>query len=188
MDRELAPGMASELKIIDELRRRNLPYQHRVQIDHYEVDIVVGRRIIVEVDGYVHAAKETIEKDQRKELYLHDQGFTVLRITGNEVRNRGRVRDFGRRIQELYTKEQSPLTVQNAKPLTQTLVNEGLLKLRQQLGDEELANRQRAAVPPKRKTGRKQQEPETPDKQESDEEVFRRYLEQNPVHDKDTEN
>ena len=139
MDRELAPGMASELKIIDELRRRNLPYQHRVQIDHYEVDIVVGRRIIVEVDGYVHAAKETIEKDQRKELYLHDQGFTVLRITGNEVRNRGRVRDFGRRIQELYTKEQSPLTVQNAKPLTQTLVNEGLLKLRQQLGDEELA-------------------------------------------------
>ncbi len=183
MDRELAPGMASELKIIEDLRRRNIPYQHRIHIDHYEVDILVGRRIAIEVDGYVHAAKETIEKDERKELYLHDQGFIVMRITGNEVRNRGRVRDFGRQIQELYNKEQSPLAVRTAKPLTQNLAHEGLAKLRQQLGAEELAKRQEPkpvrAVP-------EGKEPAAAN--ETDETVFRRWLEKNRVPDKDAEN
>ncbi len=186
MKGDLSPGMASEYKVIEELRRRNVPCRHRVQIDQYEVDILVGRRIVIEVDGYVHAAKDTLEKDQRKELYLHDQGFIVMRITGNEVRNRGLVRDFGRRIQELYVREQTPAKGRSPKPLTQSLAVESLAKLRRDMGEQK-----KKAMEKKRERKRSPQEDsqkstgEEKQHSESEEELFRRWVEKGQVPDKD---
>ena len=192
MDRDLAPGMASELKVIEELRRRNIPFQHRVQIDHYEVDILVGRRIAIEVDGYVHAAKETIEKDERKSLYLEDQGFIVMRITGNEVRNRGLVRDFGRRIQERYRGEQAGGTSsQSAKPLTQSLAHDSLLQFRQQM---DIEARQKFKEQKNAKSKTKKVVSSTPQqgtgeqkkpKAEEDNELFQQWARNGPFFDKD---
>ena len=59
-------GLLTEEKVLEELIGRRLPCQQRVHIGDLEVDILVGQRICVEVDGYYHAMKGKISKDAAK--------------------------------------------------------------------------------------------------------------------------
>lgn len=133
MKRDLSKGLGTEYMVIDELKRRKIPLRHRVNLDYYEVDILVGKRIIIEVDGYVHLTKESIEKDRRKEEHFRELGYIVLRITGNQVRNRGFLRDFGRKVKELYESETDQGITGSAKTLTQSLAGEELKNLKKAL-------------------------------------------------------
>ena len=81
--------MLNEKKVLDELTRRRLPCQHRVQIGHFEVDILVGCKIAVEVDGYYHALKDKVALDASKDKHLESLGYAVLRITAGEVKTKG---------------------------------------------------------------------------------------------------
>ena len=146
MSRNHGDGLASEQRVINELKRRNIPFSHRVTIDDFEVDIVVGQRILIEVDGYVHLTKDNIEKDQRKDEYYTSLGYTVLHITGSETHNRGALRDFGQRVEQLYKAEitNSP---QQGEPLVQTLNNPNLVKLKAQLVDDAKAKKPIKKVP-----------------------------------------
>ena len=80
-------GLTNEYRVMQELKRRKIPFQHRANIGHYEVDFLVGRRILVEVDGYVHLTRDNLHKDYNKDQRLQALGYRVLRIKGIEVRN-----------------------------------------------------------------------------------------------------
>ncbi|MGZ3424848.1 MAG: DUF559 domain-containing protein [Polyangiales bacterium] len=42
-------------------------------------------RLVLELDGEVHATPEQIEHDATRDRRLHSRGFRVLRIANNEV-------------------------------------------------------------------------------------------------------
>ena len=65
-------------------RFMGLKFKRQKPMDHYIVDFVcVERRLIIELDGGQHA--EQTEYDQRRDAWLRNQGYTVLRFWNNEV-------------------------------------------------------------------------------------------------------
>ena len=56
----------------------------------YEVDFLWrDRRLIVETDGYqAHRGRIAFEADREQDAVLRTQGWTVLRFTDNQVKNR----------------------------------------------------------------------------------------------------
>ena len=58
-------------------------FRRQVPLDFFIADFVCfAARLIVEVDGGQHAASES---DDRRDTYLRDQGFRVLRIWNNDI-------------------------------------------------------------------------------------------------------
>jgi very-short-patch-repair endonuclease len=57
-------------------------------IDLYVVDFAcLASRLIVEVDVATHSTEAEIERDQRRQQYLEQQGFLVLRFSNDDVRS-----------------------------------------------------------------------------------------------------
>lgn len=172
MRREHDNGLSSERKVIAELRRRGVPYRHRVTIDHYEIDVLVGKRIVIEVDGYVHLTRDSVTRDRRKDMHLRGQGFTVLRITGNDVKNRGILRDFGRKVQELWKKEQALNQPVETASLTQTFDEREMQRIREGIARREAAEKERA----KRRREQKRSQKRTQSKSDAEKEFFEQWL------------
>lgn len=139
-------GLLTEEKVLEELIRRRLPCQQRVHIGDLEVDILVGQRICVEVDGYYHAMKGKISKDAAKEKRLESLGYVVLRITSSEVKNRRRLREFASKVQEAYERERSYEQAQRDTSLTHSLPQEKLQQLRAQLEAEKAKQKKKQPV------------------------------------------
>lgn len=139
-------GLLTEEKVLEELIRRRLPCQQRVHIGDLEVDILVGQRICVEVDGYYHAMKGKISKDAAKEKQLESLGYVVLRITSFEVKNRRRLREFASKVQEAYERERSYEQAQRDTSLTHSLPQEKLQQLRAQLEAEKAKQKKKQPV------------------------------------------
>ena len=69
------------------LKQAGFKFRQQVPIDHFIVDFAcLSSRLIVEVDGGTHSTDEEIARDKRREQYLRDQGFQVLRVWNSEVR------------------------------------------------------------------------------------------------------
>jgi len=69
------------------LKQAGFKFRQQVPIDHFIVDFAcLSKSLIVEVDGGTHSTDEEITKDRRREQYLRDQGFRVLRVWNSEVR------------------------------------------------------------------------------------------------------
>ena len=136
-------GLVNEYRVMQELQRRKIPFQHRVKIGHYEVDFLVGHRILIEVDGYVHLTKDNLHKDSNKDQYLKALGYRVLRIKGIEVRNRGHLREFGQRVQDLFEEERNRFQGIPREPLKQNPPQEELTKLRAKLVAQERKKKQK---------------------------------------------
>ncbi len=147
--------------MLDELTRRKLSYQHRVHIGDLEVDFLVGRRTIVEVDGYYHALKKKVSNDASKEEQLESLGYVVLRITGAEAKNRRLLRDFGAKVQEHYERELIQDKRSKEMALTHGIPVEGLKELKGKLEEEA---RKKQEKQKKQKIGRS--------KELTDEELF----------------
>jgi very-short-patch-repair endonuclease len=65
-------------------RFMDLKFKRQKPVGHYIVDFVcLEQRLIVEIDGGQHA--EQVEYDQRRDAWLRNQGYTVLRFWNNEV-------------------------------------------------------------------------------------------------------
>ena len=65
--------------------KRFAGYKFRRQqaLGHYFVDFVCfSRRLIIELDGSQHA--DATDYDERRDAWLHQQGFRVLRVWNNE--------------------------------------------------------------------------------------------------------
>ena len=57
-------------------------------IGNYIADFMCKKlMLVIEVDGYSHLLDDVIQKDIKKEEYLKNVGFTVIRFTDDEVLN-----------------------------------------------------------------------------------------------------
>jgi very-short-patch-repair endonuclease len=130
-------GFLTEQKVFKELRKRGLPCQHRVQIKDYEVDILVGERICVEVDGYYHLLQEKISKDASKQKNLEDMGYVLLRITGDEAKNHRKLRQFSGYVAAAYEEQQDRGRRNKEGALTRSVPQAGLAQLKANLEKKE---------------------------------------------------
>ena len=66
------------------LKEAGFKFRQQVPIDHLIVDFAcLSNRLVVEVDGGTHSTDEAA--DVRRERYLLDQGFRVVRVWNSEV-------------------------------------------------------------------------------------------------------
>lgn len=58
-----------------------LKLQMQVPVSRYRLDFLVDKKLVVEIDGAAyHSSPEAVERDQRRDSFLKDKGFEVLRI------------------------------------------------------------------------------------------------------------
>jgi very-short-patch-repair endonuclease len=86
--RELRRNLSdAEQHLWDSLRRRQMAgckFRRQTPIGLYIVDFICyEERLIVEVDGGQHA--EQVAYDRKRDAWLKQQGYTVLRFWNNEV-------------------------------------------------------------------------------------------------------
>jgi very-short-patch-repair endonuclease len=69
------------------LRSRGIHVRTQVEIDGVgHVDVVIGERLVLELDGYgFHATGEFFETDRRRDLALMEMGYRVLRLSYRQV-------------------------------------------------------------------------------------------------------
>ncbi len=61
-------------------------YQREVRVSKYAIDFAwVDKKIAIEVDGQFHRLPEYVERDKRKDEYLKENGWKVLRLPWIEV-------------------------------------------------------------------------------------------------------
>lgn len=72
------------------LRGRRIRYRTQVMIDRVgRVDLLIGDRLVVELDGRRwHNGAEAFEEDRRRDLELLRQGYIVIRVSYVQVMNR----------------------------------------------------------------------------------------------------
>lgn len=59
----------------------NLTLRMQVEIQRYRLDFLVDETLVVEIDGAAwHSSDEAVERDRRRDAFLSEQGYTVLRI------------------------------------------------------------------------------------------------------------
>ena len=81
----------AETKLWNELRGRRLAgfkFVRQEAIGPFYADFVCREeKLIVEVDGATHATPEEIAYDARRESFLRDLGYRILRVTNDDVFN-----------------------------------------------------------------------------------------------------
>ncbi|MCU1480168.1 MAG: hypothetical protein JWQ19_954 [Subtercola sp.] len=65
------------------LRALRIPYHPQAEIAGVgHVDLLVGERLVVELDGKEwHSSPEAFAEDRRRDLILHERGYFVIRLT-----------------------------------------------------------------------------------------------------------
>jgi len=70
------------------LKKQGFHFRRQVPIDHLIVDFAcMSQRLVIEVDGGQHGMSKGKESDLKRDTYLSDQGFRVLRFWNNDVLN-----------------------------------------------------------------------------------------------------
>jgi very-short-patch-repair endonuclease len=85
---ERRSGNLPEVLLWRELRKR--PGGHKFRRQHPISDCVLDfvcldRRLAIEVDGAAHGLGDRPERDERRDAYLRERGFKVLRIPAVDV-------------------------------------------------------------------------------------------------------
>lgn len=80
IDPSAESGIESHLRVL--LRSMHLPFRTQVMIrDVGRTDTLVGDRLVVEADGLEYHSGEQAMNDRRRDMVLHQLGFTVLRFS-----------------------------------------------------------------------------------------------------------
>jgi very-short-patch-repair endonuclease len=82
------PGAQSGLETLARLRLRGHGIRVRTQvtIDRVgRVDVLIGDRLVLELDGRSHHLGDNYENDRTRDLELVRQGFTVVRVSYRQV-------------------------------------------------------------------------------------------------------
>ncbi len=71
------------------LRSRRVSLRSQVHVPRVgKVDLIVGQRLVLELDGYEwHSRKTDFEEDRRRDRELTAQGYQVLRLSYEQVTN-----------------------------------------------------------------------------------------------------
>jgi len=83
----------SELLVRKILRSNNIYPKYGQMIwyteyDKFTPDLIIGKKLIVEVDGKVHEIKYQLNKDRIRERALKNMGYTVFRVKNEEVQQK----------------------------------------------------------------------------------------------------
>lgn len=85
---------SAEAKLADALRRAGISYQANIFLGPYEVDFVVGGKLVIEVDGFHHYSRGKVRQDAEKDQWLLAKGYDLLRITNTDVVNDYKLKQF----------------------------------------------------------------------------------------------
>lgn len=83
-------GETSIEKLVkDQLKKVKIPFQQEVKIGQYHADFMIEHtNVLIECDGdYWHSLPEAIIKDQKRDSFLHKQGYQVVRLTERDIKN-----------------------------------------------------------------------------------------------------
>lgn len=79
----------TELLLWRELRDRHLDqlkFRRQVPLGPFIVDFYCAeKKLIVELDGFVHEEQSVQQKDARRERYLRENGYRIVRFTNDEA-------------------------------------------------------------------------------------------------------
>lgn len=77
----------AERQFQSRLRRHKIQHKSQQLIGPFIADFVIPRRmLVIEVDGGVHLSRAAQEYDAQRTRYLESQGFSVLRLTNDQVK------------------------------------------------------------------------------------------------------
>ena len=78
-----------EIKVRQLLDELGIKYQINQQIGYYYPDILIeDRKLIIECDGdYWHNLPDKKKHDKRRDWYLRNQGYRVVRFWEHEINN-----------------------------------------------------------------------------------------------------
>ncbi|MFC0632876.1 endonuclease domain-containing protein [Brevundimonas balnearis] len=76
----------AEARLWEHLRLFEVRFRREAPIGPYVVDFACHRaRLIIEVDGGVHAREDVALRDYERQFWLEGQGYRVLRFTNDQV-------------------------------------------------------------------------------------------------------
>lgn len=77
-----------EQLLIDELDKRDVPYQFQYKVKRWIVDFAFpAHNLVVEADGdYWHTLPEIQKRDKQKNRYFQKRGWTILRFSRSTIR------------------------------------------------------------------------------------------------------
>jgi very-short-patch-repair endonuclease len=108
MDNYCKPPKAtsSELRLRNVLRSRKIPLKTDQVIwytscDCFTPDLIIGRSLIIEVDGKVHDKDHRKTLDRIRQRALENMGYTVHRVKNESIRDRPN--DIANEINDIYT-------------------------------------------------------------------------------------
>ena len=86
------PPTESELKLRNILRYKKIPFKHSQIIwytgcDKYTPDLIIGEKLIVEVDGKIHDKEFLKTPDRIRERALKNMGFEVYRVRNERIKS-----------------------------------------------------------------------------------------------------
>ena len=85
--REMSPPEAILWQVLRE-RPEGLKFRRQHPVGPFVADFYCpSRKLIVEVDGMAHAMGDTPERDERRDGWLREHGFRVVRIPAADVLN-----------------------------------------------------------------------------------------------------
>ena len=68
-------------------RQLGVKFRRQYNIDYYIVDFYCHElRLIIELDGYIHGEKANKEKDKKRENYLKNKGYSIIRYRNEQVK------------------------------------------------------------------------------------------------------
>ncbi len=71
---------------MDVLKNNNIQYKHNLLCGKYFIDFgIENKKIALEIDGKQHKYPDRIIKDQEKDKFLTEQGWTVYRLEWNSI-------------------------------------------------------------------------------------------------------
>lgn len=127
------PANGNEERVARALDRAGLSYVHSARVGPYEVDFRLGQKVLIEVDGYTHLTSANRRRDLDKDRYLSELGFTVLRITGEQV-NSPELDRFIERVRAALKAERAQ--AEQERPPS-PFADPRLVKLRERLAQKE---------------------------------------------------
>lgn len=73
-------------RALREFKSDGVRIRRQAPIGAYVADFVVfSRKLVIEIDGDVHASNERMAHDSRRETWLRSQGFEVVRYSSVDV-------------------------------------------------------------------------------------------------------
>jgi len=75
-----------ELKLKEYFDRLNIQYKQQVSIIKYQVDFLLGKKLVVEVDGDWHYKKGKLRnEDIKRDIFIRNLGYDVIHLKHREV-------------------------------------------------------------------------------------------------------